>query len=87
MSLSRQELDSELRALIRLNHLAKLLTTDTLDSMSDSSTRALLMQVRAHRDIELCLARDALSSDSHPVVDDFTDEDMATAVRAWGGRL
>lgn len=85
MSLSRQELDTELQALIRLNHLAELLPTDTLDSMSDSSVRALLMQVRAHRDIELCLARDALSSDSRPAVDGFTDDDMDTVMRAWGG--
>lgn len=85
MSPTRQELDSELQALIQLNHLAELLPTDTLDSMSDSSVRALLMQVRAHRDIELCLARDALSSDSRPAVDDFTNDDMDTVMRVWGG--
>jgi hypothetical protein len=85
MSPTRQELDSELQALIQLNHLAELLPTDTLDSMSDSSMRALLMQVRAHRDVELCLARDALSSDSRPEVDDFTNDDMDTVMRVWGG--
>ncbi len=86
MSRSRRELDSELQALIQQNHLTELLSADALDAMSDSNAHALLMQVRAHRDIELCLARDALTH-SDDSVEDFTLEEMETAmrVRVWGG--
>lgn len=84
MSLSRQEMDVELKALVQQNHLAELLSGDALDSMPDASVHALLMHVRAHRDIELCLARDALNH-GEDVIEDFTHEDMDTAMRAWGG--
>lgn len=85
MSLSRQELEAELKVLLQQNHLAEILTGQVLTTMSDSSVRGLLMQVRAHRDIELCLARDALGHRIDDGIEDFTDEDMATAIRAWGG--
>ncbi len=84
MSLSRQELEAELKTLVECNHLTNLLKADALTSMSDSNVRALLMQVRAHRDIELCLARDALNH-GEDVIDDFTAEEMAANIRAWGG--
>ena len=84
MGLSRQELEAELGALLQQNHLAELLTAPVLTAMSDSSVRGLLMQVRAHRDVELCLARDALGHRVEDGIEDFTTAEVATAIRAWG---
>jgi hypothetical protein len=84
MSANRHEMTQELVILAKKNTLATAITQEMLSRLSDSDLHGLLMVIRAHRGIEDCLLQDALTY-AEGSIEDFTPEDMDTAIRAWGG--